>query len=88
MLKFYATIVSVIKFIFYINKVKLMQAWRSCKISKNTFSTEHLRAAASGSKILRLRFRMTAPFTFLDVHTLVKGNVCLQGCKTIEYVKK
>ena len=82
MLKFYATTVSLIKFIFYINKGTLMQAWTFFKISENTFSTEHLRTTASGLKILQLRFRMIAPFTFLDVRTLVIRNVCLQACKS------
>ena len=82
MLKFYATTVSLIKFIFYINKGTLMQAWTFFEISENTFSTEHLRTTASGLKILQLRFRMIAPFTFLDVRTLVIRNVCLQACKS------
>ena len=83
MLKFYATAVSLIKFIFYINNVTLMQAWKFCKISRNTFSTEHLRTTASWLKILQLKFRMIAPFTFLDVRTLVIWNACLQECKRI-----
>ena len=82
MLKIYATTVSLIKFIFYINKGTLMQAWKFCKISKNTFSTEHLRTTASELKILQLRFCMIAPFTFWDVHIAVIRNVCLQACKS------
>ena len=82
MLEFYATTVSLIKFILNINKGTLMQAWKFCKISKNTFSTEHLRTTASELKILQLRFCMIAPFTFWDVHTLVIRNVCLQACKS------
>ena len=81
-LKFYATTVSLIKFIFNINKGTLMQAWKICKISKNTFSTEHLRTTASELKILQLRFCMIAPFTFWDVRTVVIQNVCLQACKS------
>ena len=53
-----------------------------CKISKNAFSTKQFRTTASGLKILQLRFRMIAPFTFLDVRTLVIRNVCLQACKS------
>ena len=82
MLKIYATTVSLIKFIFYINKGTLMQAWKFCKISKNTFSTEHLRTTASELKILQHRFWMIAPLTFLYVRTSVIRNVCLQPCKS------
>ena len=64
MLKFYATTVSLIKFIFNVNKGTLRQAWKFCKISKNAFSTEYLLTNASELKILQLRFCMIAPFTF------------------------
>ena len=64
MLKFYATTVSLIKFIFNVNNGTLRQACKFCKISKNAFSTEYLLANASELKILQLRFCMIAPFTF------------------------
>ena len=82
MLKFYATTVSLIRLIFNINKGTLMQEWKFCTVSKNIFSTEHLRTTASELKILQLRFCMIAPFTFWDVRTVVIQNVCLQACKS------